>query len=217
VSRETLSLTLYSWESTFTVRFDFYSAATQLNEHVRTQVLTPQCPHLFNTTTYEASNQVYCFTVAFQSVSLFIGYLALVCSVLRHLACTYEQSLLLLSYACASDAVSRHCCVLSRLCLEFPCLVLFFFSWLCLYQSQLLCAEKLIFLAESRPVYKLTCRLLTYCRFSETRAKISTASQSRLNLILSILARLVSWHLFLSKCICLSKCLGSISGTYVCL
>lgn len=100
VSRETLSLTLYSWESTFTVRFDFYSAA---------------------------SNQVYCFTVAFQSVSLFIGYLALVCSVFRHLACTYEQSLSLLSYARASDAVSRHCCVLSRLCLEFPCLVLFFF------------------------------------------------------------------------------------------
>ena len=27
--------------------------STQLNEHVRTQVLTPQCPHLFNTTTYE--------------------------------------------------------------------------------------------------------------------------------------------------------------------
>ena len=72
MSRETLSLTLYSWESTFTVRFDFYSAA---------------------------SNQVYCFTVAFQSVSLFIGYLALVCSVFRHLACTYEQSLSLLSYA----------------------------------------------------------------------------------------------------------------------
>jgi len=23
--------------------------STQLNEHVRTQVLTPQCPHLFNT------------------------------------------------------------------------------------------------------------------------------------------------------------------------
>jgi len=28
---------------------------TQLNEHVRTQVLTPQCPHLFNTTTYETT------------------------------------------------------------------------------------------------------------------------------------------------------------------
>jgi len=27
--------------------------STQLNEHVRTQALTPQCPHLFNTTTYE--------------------------------------------------------------------------------------------------------------------------------------------------------------------
>jgi len=26
--------------------------STQLSEHVRTQVLTPQCPHLFNTTTY---------------------------------------------------------------------------------------------------------------------------------------------------------------------
>ena len=141
MSRETLSLTLYSWESTFTVRFDFYSAATQLNEHVRTQVLTPQCPHLFNTTTYEASNQVYCFTVAFQSVSLFIGYLALVCSVFRHLACTYEQSLSLLSYARASDAVSRHCCVLSRLCLEFPCLVLFF-SRDCVFISHSYCAPK---------------------------------------------------------------------------
>ena len=114
VSRETLSLTLYSWESTFTVRFDFYSAA---------------------------SNQVYCFTVAFQSVSLFIGYLALVCSVFRHLACTYEQSLLLLSYARASDAVSRHCCVLSRLCLEFPCLVLFF-SRDCVFISHSYCAPK---------------------------------------------------------------------------
>ena len=190
MSRETLSLTLYSWESTFTVRFDFYSAD---------------------------SNQVYCFTVAFQSVSLFIGYLALVCSVFRHLACTYEQSLSLLSYAL--PAMQSRDIVVS--CLgsvsSFPVSFCFFFSWLCLYQSQLLCAEKLIFLAESRPVYKFTCRLLTYCRFSETRAKISTASQSRLNLILSILARLVSWHLFLSKCICLSKCLGSISGTYVCL
>jgi len=29
---------------------------TQLNEHVRTQVLTPQCPHLFNTTTYETTH-----------------------------------------------------------------------------------------------------------------------------------------------------------------
>ena len=29
--------------------------STQLNEHVRTQVLTPQCPHLFNTTTYETT------------------------------------------------------------------------------------------------------------------------------------------------------------------
>ena len=27
--------------------------STQLNEHVRTQVLTHRCPHLFNTTTYE--------------------------------------------------------------------------------------------------------------------------------------------------------------------
>ena len=30
--------------------------STQLNEHVRTQVLTPQCPHLFNTTTYETTH-----------------------------------------------------------------------------------------------------------------------------------------------------------------
>ena len=29
--------------------------STQLNEHVRTQVLTPQCPHLFNTTTYKTT------------------------------------------------------------------------------------------------------------------------------------------------------------------
>jgi len=29
---------------------------TQLNEHVRTQVLTPQCPHLFNATTYETTH-----------------------------------------------------------------------------------------------------------------------------------------------------------------
>ena len=29
--------------------------STQLNEHVRMQVLTPQCPHLFNTTTYETT------------------------------------------------------------------------------------------------------------------------------------------------------------------
>ena len=29
---------------------------TQLNEQVRTQVLTPQCPHLFNTTTYETTH-----------------------------------------------------------------------------------------------------------------------------------------------------------------
>ena len=32
-------------------------SSTQLNEHVRTQVLTPQCPHLFNTTTYEIQFQ----------------------------------------------------------------------------------------------------------------------------------------------------------------
>ena len=30
--------------------------STQLNEHVRTQVLTPQCPHLFNTTIYETTH-----------------------------------------------------------------------------------------------------------------------------------------------------------------
>ena len=30
--------------------------STQLNEHVRTQVLTPQCPHLFNATTYETTH-----------------------------------------------------------------------------------------------------------------------------------------------------------------
>ena len=30
--------------------------STQLNEHVRTQVLTPQCSHLFNTTTYETTH-----------------------------------------------------------------------------------------------------------------------------------------------------------------
>jgi len=29
---------------------------TQLNEHVRTQVLTPQCLHLFNTTTCETTH-----------------------------------------------------------------------------------------------------------------------------------------------------------------
>jgi len=29
---------------------------TQLNEHVRTQVLTPQCSHLFNTTAYETTH-----------------------------------------------------------------------------------------------------------------------------------------------------------------
>ena len=29
--------------------------STQLSKHVRTQVLTPQCPHLFNTTTYETT------------------------------------------------------------------------------------------------------------------------------------------------------------------
>jgi len=28
----------------------------ELNEHVRTQVLTPQCMHLFNTTTYETTH-----------------------------------------------------------------------------------------------------------------------------------------------------------------
>ena len=32
--------------------------STQLNEHVRTQVLTPQCPHLFNTTTYETTRLI---------------------------------------------------------------------------------------------------------------------------------------------------------------
>ena len=30
--------------------------STQLNEHVRTQVLTPQCPHLFNTATCETTH-----------------------------------------------------------------------------------------------------------------------------------------------------------------
>jgi len=30
--------------------------STQINEHVRTQVLTPQCPHLFNTTTCETTH-----------------------------------------------------------------------------------------------------------------------------------------------------------------
>ena len=30
--------------------------STQLNEHIWTQVLTPQCPHLFNTTTYETTH-----------------------------------------------------------------------------------------------------------------------------------------------------------------
>ena len=29
---------------------------SQLNEHVRTQVLTPQCTHLFNTTSYETTH-----------------------------------------------------------------------------------------------------------------------------------------------------------------
>ena len=29
---------------------------SKLNEHVRTQVLTPQCPHLFNTTTYKTTH-----------------------------------------------------------------------------------------------------------------------------------------------------------------
>ena len=36
--------------------FFYPSNSTQLNEHVRTQVLTPQCPHLFNTTTYETTH-----------------------------------------------------------------------------------------------------------------------------------------------------------------
>ena len=30
--------------------------STQLNEHVRTQVLTPRCPDLFNTTTCETTH-----------------------------------------------------------------------------------------------------------------------------------------------------------------
>ena len=33
-----------------------WTVCTQLSEHVRTQVLTPQCPHLFNTTTYETTH-----------------------------------------------------------------------------------------------------------------------------------------------------------------
>jgi len=32
------------------------AGTTQLNEHVRTQVLTPQCTHLFNTTSYETTH-----------------------------------------------------------------------------------------------------------------------------------------------------------------
>jgi len=36
--------------------FKLYHFQYQLNDHVRTQVLTPQCPHLFNTTTYETTH-----------------------------------------------------------------------------------------------------------------------------------------------------------------
>jgi len=38
------------------IMFKLYHFQSQLNEHVRTQVLTPQCPHLFNTTTYETTH-----------------------------------------------------------------------------------------------------------------------------------------------------------------
>jgi len=38
--------------------------STQLNEHVRTQALTPQCPHLFNTTTYETPETMRADSVA---------------------------------------------------------------------------------------------------------------------------------------------------------
>ena len=34
----------------------YWRLITQLNEHVRTQVLTPRCPHLFNTTTCETTH-----------------------------------------------------------------------------------------------------------------------------------------------------------------
>ena len=40
--------------------------STQLNEHVRTQVLTPQCPHLFNTTTYETTRLLLHVLIYFQ-------------------------------------------------------------------------------------------------------------------------------------------------------
>jgi len=43
--------------------------STQLNEHVRTQVLTPQCPHLFNTTTYETTHLLLHVLIYLQTYS----------------------------------------------------------------------------------------------------------------------------------------------------
>ena len=40
--------------------------STQLNEHVRTQVLTSQCPHLFNTTTCETTHLLLHVLIYFQ-------------------------------------------------------------------------------------------------------------------------------------------------------
>jgi len=43
-------------ETALDASYDDLVYSAQLSEHVRTQVLTPQCPHLFNTTTYETSH-----------------------------------------------------------------------------------------------------------------------------------------------------------------
>jgi len=84
-------------------------------------------------------------------------------------------------------AHSRHLCVLSWLCLEFPCLVMFCVSfWLCFYQAY--SVETLVFLAQSRPLGPFTRCFLTFCKTSVLVAvlclkNILTASQSHINLI----------------------------------
>jgi len=50
--------------------------STQLNEHVRTQVLIPQCPHLFNTTIYETTHAKF---IIILGDGLVIIYHCLIC------------------------------------------------------------------------------------------------------------------------------------------
>jgi len=113
--------------------------------------------------------------------------------------------------------------VLQWLCLEFPCPVMSHVSWLCLdcispgMANCLICVQTLAFLAESRPIGLLIRCLLTSCKtvvlvvaellfyvlinvpwHCFTVSKILTATQSRLSLILDVLARLISC------CLCLA-------------